>query len=453
MLYEIAEDLKGEILKYSEDYDIFIENHSAINIDSEKDNINFAKEEYNFGIGVRILNNNKMGFAYSSNIEDYKELAEKAFLNSKLNEMDENFSFALKSKYSSVKGLCDKKYDELEVDDLSEILKMSIDTVNDNGCEATSGGVSAYSLNSLVVNSNGVELENSSTSFSTHIAVNAESGGEKSTYYDSESLRTFNLNPIKLANDVCNLAKNSLGGIKTDTDDKTVVLDYHAASGLLGTFIGAFNGGNVLRGRSILADKLLQEIAPNNLSIYDDGTIDGALVSSNGDNEGISSQKTVLVENGILNGFIYDVYNSNKYNNSKLNLNKNSNVYDDNDPLKQLSTGNGFRSFSSIPNISTTNIVFDFKDLNDINEVKNGILAIDVLGAHTANPISGDFSVEINNPFLIENGEITKPIKKAMLSGNVFDLINQVKGLKSKIQQKGSFIIPQLVCENLRIVG
>ena len=42
------------------------------------------------------------------------------------------------------------------------------------------------------------------------------------------------------------------------------------------------------------------------------------------------------------------------------------------------------------------------------------------LGAHTANPISGDFSVEAMNAFKIENGEIKHPVKKAMLSGNIF---------------------------------
>ena len=76
-----------------------------------------------------------------------------------------------------------------------------------------------------------------------------------------------------------------------------------------------------------------------------------------------------------------------------------------------------------------------------------------VLGAHTANPISGDFSVEVSNGFLIENGEIKSPIKKAMISGNIYEGLKNCNGIKSEIKQYGTFIIPQIIIENLRVIG
>ena len=80
-------------------------------------------------------------------------------------------------------------------------------------------------------------------------------------------------------------------------------------------------------------------------------------------------------------------------------------------------------------------------------------MVTDVLGAHTANPISGDFSVEAMNAFLIKDGEIEGPVKKAMLSGNIFEILKDVKGISGEKRQLGPFIIPQLLCSNLRVVG
>ena len=91
--------------------------------------------------------------------------------------------------------------------------------------------------------------------------------------------------------------------------------------------------------------------------------------------------------------------------------------------------------------------------MKDLSEIKEGVLTTSVLGAHTANPISGDFSVEASNAFKIENGEVAYPIKKAMISGNIFEIMKSVEELKSEIKQYGSFIIPKLLVHSLRVVG
>ena len=74
-------------------------------------------------------------------------------------------------------------------------------------------------------------------------------------------------------------------------------------------------------------------------------------------------------------------------------------------------------------------------------------------GAHTANPITGDFSVECSNAFAIENGEIAGPVKKAMMSGNIYDILSNCDALKSEVKQKGSFILPKVFARDVRVVG
>ena len=156
--------------------------------------------------------------------------------------------------------------------------------------------------------------------------------------------------------------------------------------------------------------------------------------SSTSDGEGVPSQKTPLIKGGILKNFLYDIYTSKK------------------GGVK--STGNGMRpSYGDVPAVGLSNLILDFDDIKDISEVKNGVLVTDVLGAHTANPISGDFSVEAMNAFKIENGDIKHPVKKAMLSGNIFKAMGAASAGSAEKRKLGPFVLPPILVENLRVVG
>lgn len=434
MLYELAEIAKKEIAKYSDDYEVYLENTNVLQLDAQKSDLNFAKNEASLGLGIRVIKDGKIGFAYTSDMDKISETAEKAVSNSKLNSVDENFGFAEVEDLPKIKGTFDKKFQDLELDELTETMKSVLATVSENGCEATSGGFSSAEGETLIINSNGVSAYDKSTGFGIGVSINAEKDGELATAYDSDSSCMYNLDGVKVAENVCELAINSLGSKHIETDDKEVVLDYHGAVGLLSTFLSGFNADNVQRGRSILGNKLNEKILSENLSIYDDGTYEGGLGSGVCDGEGTASKRTNLVENGILKSFIYDIYTANKGGVS--------------------STANGFRgSFGGTPSVGSSNIIFDFKERTDISEIKNGFFATDVLGAHTANPISGDFSVEANNAFLIENGEITTPVKKAMISGNIYEVLANCEAVGKETKQKASFVLPRILLHDLRVVG
>ncbi len=76
-----------------------------------------------------------------------------------------------------------------------------------------------------------------------------------------------------------------------------------------------------------------------------------------------------------------------------------------------------------------------------------------MVGAHTANPMSGEFSVELSNAFWMENGEYENPIRSAMLSGNVFDMHKSVSGLSKESRAIGSLILPSIKITRQRIIG
>ncbi|WP_292880507.1 TldD/PmbA family protein [Methanobrevibacter sp. UBA188] len=434
MIYEIAEKAKKEVENNCDAYEIYVDESKLIELDSKQDELDFAKEEIEAGIGIRVIKDNKIGFAFTSNLNKISETAKQSIENTKLNKIDENYSFAEVEKVKDVKKVYDKRFNDLDLNESVELLKSVISQAIDSGCEVTESGFSASAGRSLILNSNGVSIENNGTGFGISLSVTIQKDGEVATAYNSASSRFYDLDGEKLANEVCDLAKSSLNSKPIETDNYNVVLDYYAATGLLQTFITAFDGENVARGRSILKDKIGSEIVNPSLSIIDNPLLEKGMNTTRCDGEGSVSETTELIKDGVLNSFIYDIYTANK------------------EGVK--TTSNGYRgSYLSTPMISPSNLEFKFDEMKDLSEIKKGVLTTSVLGAHTANPISGDFSVEANNAFKIENGEITEPINKAMISGNIFEIMKQVEGLKSEIKQYGSFILPKLLVHDLRVVG
>lgn len=434
MIYEIADKAQKAVKNSCDAYEIYIEESKSIELDSRKEELNFAKEEIDCGVGIRVIKDNKVGFAFTSDMNKIEEAAMQSIENTKLNKVDENYAFAEVEKVPEIKKVYDKKFNDLSLDESIEFLKNTIDTTIDQGCDITGSGFSASEGRSLIINSNGVSIEDEGTGFGIGLSVTIQKDGQIATAYNSQSSRFFDLDGEKLAIEVCNLAKSSLDTKPIDTNDYDVVLDYYAATGLLQTFISAFNSENVMRGRSILKDKMGMEIANPNLTIVDNPLLENGMCTSKCDGEGSVSEKTELVKDGVLNSFIYDIYTANKQG--------------------VKTTSNGLRgSYLTTPMISPTNVEFKFDEMKDLSEIDKGVLTTSVLGAHTANPISGDFSVEASNAFKIENGELTDPINKAMISGNIFEIMKKVEGLKSEIKQYGQFIIPKLLVHDLRVVG
>lgn len=434
MIYELAEKAQKAIENNCDAYEIYIDETKLIELDSKQDELNFAKEEIDLGLGIRVIKDNKIGFAFTSNLEKIVETANQAVENTKLNKTDENYAFSETGKVRDVKKVYDNKFNDLNLDESVEVLKTVISTATDSGCDVTGSGFSASEGRSLIINSNDVSIENKGTGFGIGLSVTIQKDGKIATAYNSQSSRFFDIDGEKLANEVCDLAKNSLETKPIETNDYDVVLDYYAATGLLQTFIGAFDGENVGRGRSILKDKIGTEIANPTLSIIDNPLLEKGMYSTKCDGEGSVSQKTDLIKEGVLSSFIYDIYTANKQN--------------------VETTSNGFRgSYITTPMISPSNLEFKFSEMKDLSEVDKGVLTTSVLGAHTANPISGDFSVEASNAFKIENGELTDPVEKAMISGNIFEIMKKVEGIKSEIKQYGPYVIPKLLAHDIRVVG
>lgn len=160
---------------------------------------------------------------------------------------------------------------------------------------------------------------------------------------------------------------------------------------------------------SAFTDKLGQKVASELCTVIDDGTIASRRGSINIDDEGTPTHRTVLIEKGILRGYLQD----------KLNANL----------MRMPLTGNGRReSYAHIPMPRMTNtfmLAGDSDPQEIIGSVKKGLYAVS-FGGGQVDITSGKFVFSASEAYLIEGGKVTRPVKGATLIGNGPDVLTRV---------------------------
>jgi PmbA protein len=217
------------------------------------------------------------------------------------------------------------------------------------------------------------------------------------------------------------------------TGDYDILLSPLAYAELLDSvFIPSLSGRNVHAGRSRLADSVGTVVADTGISMYDDPLLPGANGSVRWDAEGTPTRRVDFIRDGILEAFAYDLKTAYRFG--------------------KQSTASAVRGgFAGSPAIGHHNFIVDGK--RSAVDDEPVIYVHNVVGAHTANPMSGDFSVELSNAFLIEGGEYGAPVRSAMLSGNVFSMQKEIVGLGKESRAVGSLIVPSVKIKNQRIIG
>ena len=171
------------------------------------------------------------------------------------------------------------------------------------------------------------------------------------------------------------------------------------------------------KGTSAFAGLVGQQVASPLCTVVDDGTLEGRRGSLNVDDEGIISQNTVLIEKGILKGYMQDRMNAGL--------------------MGVASTGNGRReSYAHLPMPRMTNtymLAGEHDPQEIIASVDKGLYAVNFAGGQV-DITSGKFVFSASEAYLIENGKITRPVKGATLIGNGPDVLKRVSMLGNDLQ-------------------
>ncbi|MHA2425644.1 MAG: metallopeptidase TldD-related protein, partial [Candidatus Thorarchaeota archaeon] len=222
------------------------------------------------------------------------------------------------------------------------------------------------------------------------------------------------------------------------------VLAPSEGSEMMGALIGtAVSAENVNNRSSPWTDKVGDSVAHESLTVTDNGKSKLGLRSAVVDDEGVPTQKTLLVENGILKSYFFDSYNANQ--------------------LGLKSTGNGIRrggrdahgAFAGMVGCrpSTLEIPPGNQSVDEIiSEVKRGVY-IEHFAWAQVDALSGTFSNEIRNARIIEDGELKGQIKFALLVGNLYNSIKSEILIGSDVEVNGTRVMPTMAFSGTELVG
>lgn len=404
----------------ADEAEIFHGTEHSKSLETKKGEVDLYKESMSGGYGIRVIKGNRMGFAFSNRLDE--TIIERALDSAKIAEVDEHLALPYAQSYGG--STCfDAGVASLDTGALLKFMDELLAPHKEYSVTPTTGSITAASYEEEIVNSHGVSCTEKGTTISAHLSAVARDADISTGFYYDIS-RFLDLDFAEIGREASRLAKESLNAKKIDTIKTSLTMKPHAVAELFEhALMPSFSADNVQRGRSFLADRVGETIA-SGIGITDDGTLERGLLTGKFDSEGVAQRETPLVKDGVLSGFLYDTYTASKEGTG--------------------STGNASRdSFSSMPQAAPSNVIISGK-----GETGEGLVVHGLIGAHTSNPVSGDFSVETRNAFL--DG---KPVRKAIISGNVFELLKNVVGFGKDVKQVSHIVSPSIEFSDVTVVG
>jgi len=412
----------------------------SVDVELRRDKVEMASESFHQGLGLRAVVAGAVGFSSTSDLSLLEFVAKSAVQSARARGGDESWrSLPRPERMEAPQGVFDPRIARMEPElclDMAGAMLSGCLAVA--GAEPISGGVTAIFGSDFVINSLGVEATETGTLMNASMEAIARGEGVAtgSEFFNSRSLpASIDEALAGVGRRAADMAVSSLGGMKAESGTADVLLRPLAVAELLEyTILPALAADNVQKGRSSLQGRIGEAIAAPHLTIVDDGLLAGGIDSSAFDGEGVPSGRTVLIEEGALLGFIYDSYTAGK------------------ESPEKRSTGNAVRSgYSDVPRVGNRNIVVASKSTSDLLAETRGFLVSGLIGAHTANPISGDFSVEARNAYLIAPGGEAKPVRSLMMAGNIFELIKEIE-IGRDVRSVGSIVTPTVKLR-MKVVG
>ncbi|MFA7080883.1 MAG: TldD/PmbA family protein [Candidatus Bathyarchaeia archaeon] len=442
----IAENIVKVALKLgASDAEAYVYKGQATNIGIELGQINKTNCIIDQGVGIRVAVNKAVGFAYTNIIENnnaIEKVVKRALSAARASKPDNDWNgLPCRKPYGSAEGTFDQKIVELKAEELVNTASTMLDAAKEvnESVLAVEGGVGNGFFLTAIANSEGILAFDRGTIAECSLATVARDGNTVTPIcFEFDAGRSYNLNPKWVGREAARIAVSALKPEPVETKTTQVIFTQFALQELLTyTLINGIKADSVQRNQSAFKNKIGEAVATENLTIYDDGLYKGGLHTSVFDGEGVPSQKTLVVEEGVLRNFLYDSYTAKKQNTE--------------------STGNASRAgYLSTPSIDITNFCIMPQNMTGeqmISEVNEGLIVYNLQGAHSSNPISGEFSVVAASAWKIKHGEAGRSCRGAMLAGNIFDLLKNIGCIGNNCRQIGSLVSPWVQFENVKVIG
>ena len=431
------EDILNIAKKVAEEAEVFLVSLKETPVGFEANRLKMLETRESTAVSLRIVRDGRIGLASTTRLDDPQGLVDMAV---------EVAQFGAEARFVLPSG---EVYPQIEVYD-SDVETIAIEEMVEKGdsliakvlnhtpelvCEA---GVAKSVGTVNIMNSRGGQASYRKTFFTVAIEgtlirdTDMLFVGE----FDSSCQPTKEFKP--LADSVIEQLELAKRTASVSTGKLPVVF---TPKGVRSAFITplalAFNGKMVLEGASPLVGKRGERLFDERLSLWDDATIDYRPASRPCDDEGMPSQRTPLIEKGVVAEFLYDLQTA--------------------AIAGSRSTGSGSRVGGGMPTPSVSALVIEegdtaFEDM--IRDMKEGLVIEMLIGAGQGNVLGGEFSGNVLLGYKVENGEIVGRVKDTMVSGNIYDVLKELAAIGRKAKWVGGTLwTPALYLTGLAVAS
>jgi PmbA protein len=419
-LLDLASRLAGEARK-GEDLEAFVTHERNFSVKAYSGDVETVSSSEPRGAGVRAVTKGRVGFAYTTDLtaKGLKDLLSRARANARHSTPDDAVGLtpAWDGEVAEVPGLVDERLAATSPDDKAAFA-VQLDKATSAADRRVRAVEEAFYGDSdtevAFATSTGVSDRYRRTDTWCYSVAIAEEGDDTEVGFEfaiGRSLEDLDLDEV--AKRAAGRAAEVLGADKIPSARMPVIFDPYTSGQFLGVVAAALTGEAVQKGRSLFAGKIGEEVAATSLTLIDDGRIEGAPGSAPWDAEGTPTQRTEVIESGVLTSFLYDLTSARREG--------------------RASTGNASRAgFKSPPGPSATNLAFDTTGESPdalLKRAGRALLVLNFHGVHSgANPVSGDFSVGATG-LLIENGVPVRPVKEVTIAAPMLEILARIEAV------------------------
>jgi len=438
---EKIEKIVKKYLKADYEYEIFFQRIKKNKIevtDEEIENISSSEER---GLGLRVIKQGRQGFSYTSSLSEYeiKDIVEKAMEMCELQEPDEGNKLVNTLFPSQAESVYDGEGIRIPLNEKAEIpLQMEkyakeLDSriVGVRKSSLTESEYEVWSKNSF-----GVEYGYSGTSYTASISTLGTDKGDSAIAWEFRGSRLLKeLDWRDMVRDAVFKTVNLLHPSSFETKSMAVVFFRDCFAMLLEAFSPLFLGDYLVKDKTLLKDKVGERIASDKVTLLDDGTMKRGFFTFPYDGDGIPQRRKPVIEDGVFRGFLHSLYTATK--------------------TGQEPTGNGIRgSYRELPQSGITNLYLKegktpLKELLSDGEV---FLILEVMGLHTVDTVSGDFSLGASG-ILYNNGKKVSSVRGITVAGNIIELLKNVEEVGMDLKFYGNVGSPSVLVKKLTLGG
>jgi PmbA protein len=397
------------------------------------------------GLSIRVTVS-KRAATYSTSLlarDEALKAAKKAVEIAKVAPEDENWRHLNRRLGESpAAGFYDPETARLEPQEIVDELLSAIGMVaeHDERVRPARGMLTITESETHILNSYGEGCGRRETHMTAWLRAKAEEGGKEATANEHREVRAWDSLDLEyLAEKVAERAVAFLDAKPIPSGELPIVFRNQVFASILLTMLrGPISADWVQKGKSPFAGKIGEEVASEVITILDDGLMPQGWGTRPLDDEGHPTQRTIIIQEGILRGYLHSSYTA----------------------LREGvdSTGNALRRRYWMPlEPSPTNLLLKPGDAaleEMIQETRRGLYVEETIGEWLSNPVSGLLNATVTHGCLIEDGELTRPVKGVVLTGDFHQLLKRGIDLIGRDQANAAGgYSPSIKARSLTVAG